>query len=245
MNSNNSFEKGIVLGSFSALSLGAVYFIAKHWFTPPKSLHKAKLSYFDFAGKAEAIRLVLHHADIDFIDDRIQMEDWIQFKAEHNVHQVPILTLKDGTVLSQSNAILRFVGRESGLYPEDPFEASKVDEMIDLIEDIHVWVWHAVNEKGQEKKKEIRRRMVEEGILEKYFTCLEKVFKESKTSQRKFAANNNLSIADFLLYARIEFWVNGTIDGIPASVVSSFPHLLAHHRRISVLSSIQSWYSKK
>merc|ERR1712065_84472 len=37
-------------------------------------------------------------------------------------------------VYGQSNAILRYVGKLTGLYPEDPLEALLVDELMDAVE---------------------------------------------------------------------------------------------------------------
>lgn len=51
--------------------------------------------------------------------------------------QVPILELKsNGKILSQSVAILRFLGMQHGYYPRDPLEAHKVNELIDGFGDV-------------------------------------------------------------------------------------------------------------
>lgn len=43
--------------------------------------------------------------------------------------QVPVLEV-NGTVISQSYAILRYCGALSGLLPSDPLEAAKVDTIL-------------------------------------------------------------------------------------------------------------------
>lgn len=48
---------------------------------------------------------------------------------------VPVLDV-DGLRLCESNAILRFVGKLSNLYPADPVLALRVDEILDVVEDI-------------------------------------------------------------------------------------------------------------
>ena len=44
--------------------------------------------------------------------------------------QVPAIEFEDGRTLGQSNAIIRFLARGSGLLPEDGFAQAKVDEWL-------------------------------------------------------------------------------------------------------------------
>ena len=42
----------------------------------------------------------------------------------------------EGTMIAQSNTILRFVGRNTNLYPKDPIDALKVDELLESTEEL-------------------------------------------------------------------------------------------------------------
>jgi glutathione S-transferase len=44
--------------------------------------------------------------------------------------QVPIVELDDGRILSQSNAIIRYLAVGSSLLPPDPFIQAKIDELL-------------------------------------------------------------------------------------------------------------------
>jgi glutathione S-transferase len=44
--------------------------------------------------------------------------------------QVPAVEFEDGRCLAQSNAIIRYLARDSNLLPKDPFAAAKVDEWL-------------------------------------------------------------------------------------------------------------------
>jgi glutathione S-transferase len=44
--------------------------------------------------------------------------------------QMPVVVLDDGRPLAQSNAILRYLARDSRFIPEDAYEAAKVDEWL-------------------------------------------------------------------------------------------------------------------
>ena len=98
-------------------------------------MHRLKLTYFDFdGGRGEPARLIMRFANIDFKDDRIAIADWPQIKTDYRYHQLPELEV-DGTVLTQTNAINRFVGKLAGLYPTDNWQAALCDEIIDTADD--------------------------------------------------------------------------------------------------------------
>jgi glutathione S-transferase len=44
--------------------------------------------------------------------------------------QVPVVAFDDGRALAQSNAIIRYLARDSALVPADPFHAAKMDEWL-------------------------------------------------------------------------------------------------------------------
>ncbi len=44
--------------------------------------------------------------------------------------QVPVIELEDGRCLAQSNAIIRYLARDSALLPKDAFAQAKVDELL-------------------------------------------------------------------------------------------------------------------
>ena len=44
--------------------------------------------------------------------------------------QVPVIELEDGRCLAQSNAIVRYLARDSALMPKDAFAQAKVDELL-------------------------------------------------------------------------------------------------------------------
>ena len=95
-----------------------------------------KLIYFDFPGKAEAIRLALTHAGVAFEDHRFaDRAEFQALKASGRLQfgQVPALEVTtaagETTVLTQSAAILRYVAKlndSANLYPADPLLAARV-----------------------------------------------------------------------------------------------------------------------
>jgi glutathione S-transferase len=95
-----------------------------------------KLYYFDIFGRAEAIRMLLAHAKHEFEDVRINKDQLQELKNEGKLEfgQVPMLE-HNGKNLVQSWAILRYLGKVLGYYPETSEEAWAVDSIVDAAED--------------------------------------------------------------------------------------------------------------
>ena len=53
-----------------------------------------------------------------------------EFLALNGAGQVPVVALDDGRALAQSNAIIRYLARDSDLVPSDPFQQAKMDEWL-------------------------------------------------------------------------------------------------------------------
>src|ERR1043166_7304225 len=84
---------------------------------------KLKLIYFDFhGGRGEPARLALSMRGIPFDDDRVSPSDWERRKPNTPFGALPVLEV-DGQTLAQSNAINRYVGKLTDLYPTDAWQA--------------------------------------------------------------------------------------------------------------------------
>jgi glutathione S-transferase len=53
-----------------------------------------------------------------------------QFLELNSAGQVPVVDFEDGRTLAQSNAIIRYLARDSDLIPNDDFAAAKMDEWL-------------------------------------------------------------------------------------------------------------------
>lgn len=81
------------------------------------------IKYFDIKGKAEYVRLAFAIGGVDFTDERVPFAEWKETKPNMRWHYLPELTLTNAegeqVTVGQSNAILRFAGKLTGLYPSD------------------------------------------------------------------------------------------------------------------------------
>jgi len=65
--------------------------------------------------------------DIDIMKGESRTPEFLEFNPWG---QVPTVVLDDGRALAQSAAIIRYLGRDSDLIPQDAFAAAKMDEWL-------------------------------------------------------------------------------------------------------------------
>ena len=102
----------------------------------PTMLPAPKLYYFDFPGKAGGLRLAAAHGGLEIEDHRFKDRDELTAMKESGelpYGQVPALKV-EGKILGQSSAIMRFIGKQTGLYPTDAVKAALVDSIMDQVQ---------------------------------------------------------------------------------------------------------------
>lgn len=168
-----------------------------------------KVTYFPLGGRAESTRMALAHAKASWEDDRISSEDFGARKAagEFPNGQLPLLYHK-GHVLNESMAILRYVGKHFGYYPEDAFEAWHIDATLGGLGDVMVSV--ATNT--------MQKKDFSEAGSELYATTLtgafEKLNKQLEAHGNPFICGEKITIADFQIMAcLVGFVLNDKFPG--------------------------------
>jgi hypothetical protein len=104
-----------------------------------RTFPKLKLYYFNIPGKGEAIRLACAYGEIPLDDFRMHANEFHELKVSGKIPfgQVPALSVDDDTMLFQSAAIMRYVGKLAGLYPtNDDLYAAKIDMAVDCEMDL-------------------------------------------------------------------------------------------------------------
>ncbi len=195
-----------------------------------------RLQYFPFPARAGAIRDTLRIGKIPFDDVHVSLERFQELKAANAFPfgSLPVLDVEtaNGTVTSaQSNAILRFVGRRAGLYPvDDPLKALKVDEAMDVAEDLYHVIGPSMGESDGERRAAMRKTLATE-TLPRWGGCLERLLVAN--GRTGFVAGDALTVADLKLHWIIDKLTNGTLDGIPTTVLDGFPALAAWRTRVA------------
>ncbi|XP_072014620.1 glutathione S-transferase P-like [Amphiura filiformis] len=95
-----------------------------------------KLMYFPIRGRGQAIRLLMLDQGVEFQESTIAFKEWPTLKATLAFGQCPVFYV-DGETLVQSNTILRYLGKQCGLYGSTDMEAAYIDMLNDGVEDAY------------------------------------------------------------------------------------------------------------
>ena len=195
-----------------------------------------RLRYMDFPGRAQAIRDTLQIGRIDFVDEHLTDDQFRDCRAagEFPFGGIPVLVIEtsDGAnCVAQSNAILRFAGRLTGLYPmDDPLQALKVDEALGVGEDINGLLEPSLHEEDTERKMAMRKVLAEE-TLPYWMGCLDRSLVANGSTG--FMVGNKLTIADLKLYWIIDWLTMGILDGIPTNLIDGFENMVNWRNKIT------------
>jgi len=195
-----------------------------------------RLRYFPFAGRAGPIRDCLRMGGIPFEDEHIAPEQFRQRRSagEFPFGGLPVLEV-EGEVgklcAAQSNAILRYAGRLSGLYPDaDPLQALKVDEALDMAEEINQLLGPSLHEQDMQRKLAMRKVLAEE-TLPFLAACIERLLLGNGGTG--YLVGDSLSVADLKLYWVTEFLTGGDLDGIPRTLLDDYPNISAWRKTVA------------
>jgi len=198
------------------------------------------LHYFPLYARGEPIRMLLAHADVQFEDNRITMDDWKNHKASMPNGQLPALELKDGTRVGQSNAIMRMLGMKYGYYPTDPMEAFKSDELSDYYLDIMGKVYPPFFK--PEDQREAMYPEIFDNVLPKFLDLI-----DPHCAKGQFIVGEKLCVADF--------WIGGlytTFFSNPAvgfakdrfdAILAKYPNFQAYGERFAAAN--EKWISTR
>jgi len=202
---------------------------------------KLKLVYFDFdGGRGEPPRLALYMAGIAFEDQRIAGKDWPAFRDKAPYLALPTLEV-DGQVVSQSNSINRYVGKLSGLYPKNDWQAFLCDEVMDAVEDISTQIGQTIDLPEDAKKK--AREELAAGPLTRY---LEQFQARLKSQGGEYFAEQRLTVADLKVIMLTRWLRAGVLDYIPKDFVDRVaPQLVKHVERVSSHPKIAEYYQRR
>ena len=199
------------------------------------------LTYFDFDGsRGEVARLAMHIAGIPFEDRRIARKDWAALRDSTPFQAVPTLEV-DGQVIAQSNTINRYVGKLAGLYPADDWQAARVDEIMDAVEDITTRIAGTFTLDDEAKKS--AREALSAGSIPRFLRQIEA---RLQAGGGEWFAENRLTVADLKCYLWIRWLKSGALDHVPADVVDQHaPLLVKHLARVASHPKIAAYYAAR
>ncbi|XP_033317541.1 hematopoietic prostaglandin D synthase-like, partial [Bombus bifarius] len=109
-----------------------------------------KLIYFNARGSAEHIRYIFAYIGIEYIDERIPLQLWPEYKdckREESIFtfivqlsampykKLPVLEV-DGKPVAQADAVARYLARKYDLMGRNESDALICDVLVDTLEDL-------------------------------------------------------------------------------------------------------------
>eukprot|EP00092_Neocalanus_flemingeri_P041485 GFUD01045172.1.p1 GENE.GFUD01045172.1~~GFUD01045172.1.p1 ORF type:complete len:213 (-),score=78.96 GFUD01045172.1:96-734(-) len=203
-----------------------------------------KLHYSDFPfWRAEVCRLALHLGNVPFEDVRTKTpEERAAFikSGKAPFGQTPVLEV-DGKVIAQTGAIARYCGKLGGFYPrDDDFLAAKVDEIIDTATDMTVAVGKTF--RMEVKEKTVAREQLATVTFPMYLKALEKIMTENGSTG--FYVGDKMTIADIAMWRMFGWLTGGIVDGLPTTMLESYPQLLDNFNTTGQHPEIVEWMAK-
>lgn len=196
-----------------------------------------KLTYFDMdGGRAEPVRIAFHAAGIEFEDERISFPQFAETRQNLRFTSLPILEI-DGTVVTQSNAMARYVGKKAGLYPTDDVQALYCDEALGAVEDLLHCMVQTFGLEGDELKA------AREKLVDGWLTVFLKGLDEMLDRGGDYFADNRLTVADLKVSGITRWLLSGQLDHVPTDLVERVaPGLIAHEQRVSNDPVVVAYY---
>ena len=196
-----------------------------------------KLTYFDMdGGRAEPVRIAFHAANIEFEDERISFPEFMEMRKSVRFNCVPVLRI-DGTEVTQSNAMCRFVGKKAGLYPEDDLQALYCDEAMGAVEDLLHQMVQTFGLEGDEFKA------AREKLVDGWLTVILKGLDELLERGGDYFADNRLTVADLKVFGITQWLLSGQLEHVPTDLVRRVaPRLIAHEQRVSSDPVVVAYY---
>ena len=196
-----------------------------------------KLTYFDMGGRAEPVRIAFHAAGIDFEDVRITFPEFMEKRDSLRFRCVPTLEI-DGQVVTQSNAMCRYVGKMAGLYPEDDMQALYCDEVLGAMEDLLHSMTPTFGLEGDEL------RAAREKFVDGWLTTFIKGLGELIERGGDYFADNRLTVADLKVAGLVQWLNSGHLDHVPTDLVEKLaPALNAHAERVFDQPVVKAYYA--
>jgi len=191
-------------------------------------------------GRGEPLRIAMHAAGIDYIDERWAFPEFVDKRSELRFRAVPALEI-DGKIVTQSNAIGRYLGRQAGLYPDDPLQALYCDEVCDALEDMTHYIVQTFGLKGEDLQR--AREQLVETRLKTFITGFDELLQRGGG---EYFANNALTMADLKMFVQISGLTSGNLEHIPTDLIEQLaPALLSHQRRVAESDVIKAYLGDK
>ncbi|PSC72458.1 flagellar associated isoform B [Micractinium conductrix] len=204
---------------------------------------KAQVYYFPIRGRAEPVRLALEAAGVEWEEVAV---DYAEMKADLGKYpfaQCPRYVDEEGDI-SQSNTIMRHLGRKHNMFGSGLAEAARIDMLADGVEDIKRNYLGLIytDQLSDEAKAAYWSTHMDPATAAgarnggAHFAYLSNLVKHYGGD---WAVGSSLSIADILLFDITDVHVRAFGEQFK----DAYPELVAHHARVAAQPGIAAYLS--
>ncbi|KAL0479878.1 glutathione transferase [Acrasis kona] len=136
------------------------------------------LTYFELKGRGEPIRLIAEFGKIEYKNDIVPYDQWLEKKKKTKFGHVPYVTDEDGFVINESVAICRHFAKAGGLYPKDDREQTISDQWVDALSDWSKSFTVPIQFKSTEEEIPQKIKKLTEETAPQFFDVIEKDLNE-------------------------------------------------------------------
>lgn len=155
------------------------------------------VTYFDLRGRAEAIRVLFTDQGIPFMDRRIRSAgSWEALRRDLPLRVLPHYS-DPRLTLTQSQAILRYLGASIGMTPSDPVGQAPFDEALSAVAEVQEALWQFAWQPEYSSQPELFAN----GALRRYLGNLERLFGRDSS---EFWVGGKISHVDYLAYVLLD-----------------------------------------
>jgi glutathione S-transferase len=199
-----------------------------------------KVTYFDFAGsRGEEVRLALVIAGVAFDDNRIGRDGLANMKPDLPFGSLPVFEVPGHGVFSQSNAILRLIGRLHGLHPDDPWDGARHDAVMEACEELRQRV-SATSRIVDTAEKKAARQALATDYIPRWAQGIERLIGDGP-----FVGGALPAVADIKIHMIEKALSGGNFDDIPTTVLDRFSGLKVVSQGIASHPAVVAWYAPK
>tara|TARA_Y100000590_G_scaffold396375_1_gene477052 strand:- start:134 stop:784 length:651 start_codon:yes stop_codon:yes gene_type:complete len=210
-----------------------------------------KLVYFNGRGLAETSRLIFAYNQVSYEDFRypLHIRDWKthdmtkeEFDSDKNagklvssLHKVPFLEV-NGSVICQSKAIERYLGRRYNMMGDSELEAGLIDSICEVVRDIKD-MYQKVRRLPEEEK--------EAGLQEWFSVTMPNKFSDLEhiLGEDGYSVGGRASLADIVLFSLVTQFFDNKEGAMNAT--SNTPRLRSIVQKIADNENIKLWLESR
>lgn len=204
---------------------------------------RLKLTYFG-PGRADPVRLALYIGQVPFIDERLTREQFNARKSSLPFGRLPVLEV-DGVAIAETNVVLRYAGRLSGLYPVNaPLAALQIDEVLHALEELNEHFMPAATEADPSQRDQLLSDLDNRKVVQRYASALEARLGLMQETPFFKAAGDKIFVHHLALHGWAEFLRCGFLAPmIPTTVLDEYSLINQAIANVDAHPRVQEWRS--